>query len=122
MDPTCAWECGAGNVTDGESHVTIEHVEDEGNSFCNGAGTDMFMQGFQVENTCHQLSLLNDIIISEQRQREGRVRDPSVQLLDPGHQDQVRHRQHWGYPPRDRNRGHALLQKKAPKEKDLSQD
>ena len=48
MDPSCAWECGAGNVTDGESHVTIEHLEDEGDTFCNGAGTDMFMQGFQV--------------------------------------------------------------------------
>ena len=48
MDPTCAWECGVGNVTDGESHVTIEHLEDEGDTFCNGAGTDMFMQGFQV--------------------------------------------------------------------------
>ena len=48
MDPSCAWECGAGMTNRStESHVTIENMEDEGDNFCNGAGTDMFMQGFQ---------------------------------------------------------------------------
>ena len=51
MDNTCAWHCSAGE-TNSSGHATLDHVSrlahtDE-EAFCNGAGTDMFMQGFQV--------------------------------------------------------------------------
>ena len=50
MDSTCGWQCSAGDSN--HSHTTLEHVSrlahTEDSAFCNGAGTDMFMQGFQV--------------------------------------------------------------------------
>ena len=55
MDPTCRWQCTAGNKT---GHSSGHHASDQvhqtkledDDKFCNGAGTDMFMQGFQVMN------------------------------------------------------------------------
>ena len=63
MDSSCRWQCGnntghghGNHVADGghnkhhhEGHVTQVVVEDD-DKFCNGAGTDMFMQGFQVNS------------------------------------------------------------------------
>ena len=44
------WQCG--NSTNmhqkDHSHVVQTKVTEDDNKFCNGAGTDMYMQGFQV--------------------------------------------------------------------------
>jgi len=60
MDPSCAWECGAGETNKStESHVTMEDMEDtEGDNFCNGAGTDMFMQGFQSSGNAKDVCVI----------------------------------------------------------------
>ena len=55
MDPTCRWQCTPDNMTahsghhmaSGQVHQTRLEEDDK---FCNGDGTDMFMQGFQVNN------------------------------------------------------------------------
>ena len=47
MDPSCRWQCGTN--TTAVQHTRLAQPEEE--AFCNGAGTDMFMQGFQVTTT-----------------------------------------------------------------------
>ena len=47
MDPSCRWQCGTN--TTAVQHTRLAAPEEE--AFCNGAGTDMFMQGFQVTTT-----------------------------------------------------------------------
>ena len=47
MDPSCRWQCGPN--TTAVQHTRLAQPEEE--AFCNGAGTDMFMQGFQVTTT-----------------------------------------------------------------------
>ena len=47
MDPSCRWQCGTN--TTAVQHTRLPQPEEE--AFCNGAGTDMFMQGFQVTTT-----------------------------------------------------------------------
>ena len=70
MDSSCRWQCGnntghghGNHVADGghnkhhhEGHVTQVVVEED-DKFCNGAGTDMFMQGFQVNR--YTVNLIN---------------------------------------------------------------
>lgn len=55
MDPSCRWQCGAANTT-AVQQTRLAPPEQE--AFCNGAGTDMFMQGFQVtqHNTHYKVS------------------------------------------------------------------
>ena len=48
MDPSCRWQCGTANTT-AVQQTRLAPPEQE--AFCNGAGTDMFMQGFQVYTT-----------------------------------------------------------------------
>ena len=48
MDPSCRWQCGAANTT-AVQQTRLAPPEPE--AFCNGGGTDMFMQGFQVYTT-----------------------------------------------------------------------
>ena len=45
MDQTCGWQCA--NTTNTHHHQQPSKVNTE-EKFCNGYGTDMFMQGFTV--------------------------------------------------------------------------
>ena len=56
------------------------------------------------------LILPHPIVSPDQRQCEGRVRDPAVQQLGARHQGQVRPRLRGRRAARHRHRGHALLQ------------
>lgn len=60
MDSTCGWQCSAGDSN--HSHTTLEHVSrlahTEDSAFCNGAGTDMFMQGFQASGNSKDVCVI----------------------------------------------------------------
>jgi len=71
MDSSCRWQCGnnTGNhgnhgnhVSDGGHNKHGQHVQqvvvEEEDKFCNGAGTDMFMQGFQTSGNSKQTCVI----------------------------------------------------------------
>ena len=47
MDQTCGWQCATNTTTNTQHHHHPSKVNTE-EKFCNGYGTDMFMQGFTV--------------------------------------------------------------------------
>jgi len=60
MDNSCRWQCGNSTNTHQKdhSHVVQTKVTEDDNKFCNGAGTDMYMQGFQTSGNSKDVCVI----------------------------------------------------------------
>lgn len=60
MDNSCRWQCGNSTNADKKhsSHIVQKKVKEDDDKFCNGAGTDMYMQGFQTSGNSKDVCVI----------------------------------------------------------------